>query len=152
MRAHASGAFVCRPSHTRAFSPLSLSSYAAQNWIEEMTGCNLNEGTFADSLKNGIILCKCVRRSLARLARLARLRKNNRKTHVASRRRLANKIKPGSVAKINEPVRCVRQCLLFCRSASPPLMRRHTRLAAQSLAVLCRRRCRSRRWRTLPTT
>jgi hypothetical protein len=70
MRAHASGAFVCRPSHTRAFSPLSLSSYAAQNWIEEMTGCNLNEGTFADSLKNGIILCKCVRRSLARLARL----------------------------------------------------------------------------------
>jgi hypothetical protein len=55
------------------------------------------------------------------------------------------------VAKINEPVRCARQCLLFCRSASPPLMRRHTRLA-HSLAVLCRRRCRSRRWRTLPTT
>ena len=119
MRAHASGACVCRP-HTPVRFPLSLSSYAAQNWIEEMTGCNLNEGTFADSLKNGIILCKCVRRSLARLARLARLRKNNRKTHVTSRRRLANKIKPGSVAKINEPVRCARQCLLFRRSASPP--------------------------------
>ena len=44
-----------------------------QNWIEEMTGCNLNEGTFADSLKNGIILCKCVR-GLSRRAAAARAR------------------------------------------------------------------------------
>jgi transgelin len=44
-----------------------------QEWIEEMTGLHFS-GTFAESLKDGVILCK-----------------------------LANKIRPGSVPKINEP-------------------------------------------------
>lgn len=45
----------------------------AQQWIEEMTGCSF-PSTFADSLKDGVILCK-----------------------------LANVIKPGSVPKFNNP-------------------------------------------------
>lgn len=44
-----------------------------QEWIEEMTGISF-PGGFAESLKDGVILCK-----------------------------LANKIRPGSVPKINEP-------------------------------------------------
>ena len=45
----------------------------AQAWIEEMTGERL-EGSFAEGLKDGVVLCK-----------------------------LVNKIRPGSVAKVNDP-------------------------------------------------
>lgn len=46
----------------------------AREWIEAMTGIPFSGISFADSLKDGVILCK-----------------------------LANKIRPGSVPKINEP-------------------------------------------------
>lgn len=37
----------------------------AQEWIEEITGVAFPGPTFADSLKDGIILCKCVAAMLA---------------------------------------------------------------------------------------
>ena len=46
----------------------------AQAWIEAMTGESFGGSSFADGLKDGVLLCK-----------------------------LVNKIKPGSVAKVNDP-------------------------------------------------
>ena len=38
----------------------------AQQWIEEITGIEFQGSTFEDSLRDGVILCKCVRRRLCR--------------------------------------------------------------------------------------
>lgn len=60
----------CRPrveARTRAFLALMhgiIAKYfcCAQDWIEEITGMRFLGETFFDSLKDGVILCECVRR------------------------------------------------------------------------------------------
>ena len=77
----------------------------AQEWIEAVTGESLSGG-FAESLKNGVILCKWVVHAMVPL--LVRFSKTMvytfwRSLYPNLLRRLINRLKPGSVHKINEP-------------------------------------------------
>ena len=64
----------------------------AREWIEKVTGDAFTGKDFQDSLKDGLLLCKCVPR---------RERGQGRSNRDAARGRLINVIKPGSVTKTN---------------------------------------------------
>ncbi len=76
----------------------------AHEWIESVSGESFTGSSFADSLKDGVILCKCVRGSTAHRSR-ARLARSRAPSQLLQRaRHCAGRCPPPHMLRVPAPL------------------------------------------------